>query len=73
MTAKDYTFYSHLKAGDTKPGEVSGTLYKTLCGHWVYDSIASDADCPDRPVSCPKCAELDPQPQFRNPKDAPSV
>jgi hypothetical protein len=62
-------FYFHLKrdiSGDTrKPAVSTGILYLTLCGHWVYDSIASDADCPDRWVTCPRCTELDPHPEFR--------
>jgi hypothetical protein len=62
-------FYLHLKCSDAadirKPGENGGVLYKTLCGHWVYDSIASDVDCPARPVTCPECLARDPHPQFQ--------
>jgi hypothetical protein len=61
-------FLFHLKreaADDTrKPTVSTGTLYLTLCGHWVYDSIASDTDCPDRWVTCQSCAKLDPHPEF---------
>jgi hypothetical protein len=60
-------FYFHLKSGETKPSQVSGSKYRTLCGHWVYDSIASDVECPDRPVTCPKCAALDPHPEWNRP------
>jgi hypothetical protein len=63
-------FYFHLKcasSGDTrKPAVSSGTLYKTLCGRWVYDSIAADADCQDRWVTCPRCRERDPHSEFRH-------
>lgn len=62
-------FYFHLKreeAGDTrKPTASTGTLYLTLCNRWVYDSIASDIDCPDRWVTCPRCAEEDPHREYR--------
>jgi hypothetical protein len=57
-------FYFHLKkeaSADTrKTTTTTGTLYLTLCGRWVYDSIASDIDCPDRWVTCAKCADSDP-------------
>lgn len=64
-------FYFHLKRaavpGETrKPSALGhGTLYLTLCGHWVYDSIAADVDCPDRWVTCPTCAKQDPNPEFQ--------
>lgn len=62
--------YRHLKReaseATRQPGAISGTLYLALCGHWVYDSIASDADCPDRTVTCPRCIDLDPHPEFRS-------
>jgi hypothetical protein len=45
--------------------QTSGPLYRTLCGHWVYNSIATDTDCPDRWVTCPSCAEKDCDPQNR--------
>jgi hypothetical protein len=60
-----FEYFFHLKDGTTKPAETSGLLYRTLCGHWVYDSIATDADCADRWVTCPSCSEKDPHPMFR--------
>lgn len=68
MNAHDpeFKYFFHLKEGATKAAETSGKLYLTLCGHWVYDSIASDADCADRWVTCPKCAEKDPYPKHRS-------
>ena len=61
-----FNFFLHLKDGTTKSAETSGLLYRPLCGHWAYDSIATDADCPDRWVTCPSCAEKDPHPQFQS-------
>jgi hypothetical protein len=66
----EHVVYFHLKRDASepntrKPAKGSGIVYLTLCGRWVYDSIASDVDCPDRWVTCPKCAELDPHPEFR--------
>jgi len=60
-------FLFHLKDRDvdTKPAELGGRLHFTLCSRWVYDSIAADADCADRWVTCPKCSELDPKPANR--------
>jgi hypothetical protein len=70
----DAKFLFHLKRPDAagrKPAVNSGTLYLTLCGHWVYDSIAADVDCPDRWVTCPRCAAADPHPAFADRSPAP--
>lgn len=55
----------HLKRGPTKPtAGGTGLLYVALCGAEVYDSIAVDADCPDRWATCPWCLKHDPHPAF---------
>jgi hypothetical protein len=70
MQPKDKYWFHLKKEGVTKPAVTSGILYQTLCGRWVYDSIAADADCPDRWVTCPACGEKDPHPEFQS--EAPS-
>ena len=62
----EFRYFFHLKEGSKKPAETSGSLYLTLCGRWVYDSIVSDSDCPDRWVTCPSCAQKNPFPRFQS-------
>ena len=58
-------YYFHLKKGPTDDAKLGGKKYLTLCGHWVFDSIASDVDCVERWVTCPDCAKQDPHPEFQ--------
>jgi hypothetical protein len=71
MPSKDKFLFHLKKEGQTKAAVTSGLLYQTLCGLWVYDSIAADADCRDRWVTCPVCAKKDPHPEFQQ-SEAPS-